>query len=246
MVRRYRFDVVSSAQRAASVACVALLSLACSSDAGDADDESSTQQAQPAMANTPAPTTASTPGAPAASTPAASEAARPSTQSSPPAPAPSMSGAMEMSSSASSPSTGSPAAVAPAFAACIHSEGSYGRNCDSIYVTMKQMSPARCVQLTIDNCGEYGREGLPVSIPMPWRLDSGTVGSSLSQCELGVFYPSSTVAQRASGEITWNDAERLPTEIELDVTLVTTSSATEATNIEVTTAQPIIPVDCDE
>lgn len=126
------------------------------------------------------------------------------------------------------------------FEACTYSEGTYGRNCDSLYVTMKQTSPPRCVQLTIDNCGEIGRQGLAAEVPMPWRLDSGAVSSNLDECELGVFYPSSSVALRASGSIGFSDAAGLPTEVVLDVTLETSGAA----SVEVATSLPISPVVC--
>jgi len=134
---------------------------------------------------------------------------------------------------------------APALAACTYSEGTYGRNCDSLYVTMKQVSPPRCVQLTFDNCGEYGRRGLAVDVPMPWRLDSGTVSSDPDECELGVFYPTSSVALSASGSVTWNQTTRLPSELALDVTLETSTPAGNA-SIDVTTTTPLTPVVCPD
>ena len=111
---------------------------------------------------------------------------------------------------------------------------------------MKQTSPPRCVQLTLDHCGELGRQGLAVDVPMPWRLDSGAVSSLLSECELGVFYPSSSVALRASGSISWSGAAPLPTELVLDITLETSSSASGATSVDVATSQPITPAVCDD
>lgn len=140
-----------------------------------------------------------------------------------------------------------PPAPAPSvtFEACTYTEGNYGRNCDSLYVSMKQASPARCVQLTFDNCGEYGRDSLPVDVPMPWRLDSGTIGTNLDECELGVFYPTSSVALRASGSVTWNETTRLPSELVLDVALATSTSATDA-SIELTTTTPITASVCKD
>jgi len=112
-------------------------------------------------------------------------------------------------------------------------------------VTMKQVSPPGCVQLTFDNCGAYGRRGLGVDVPMPWSLDSGTVSSDPDECELGVFYPTSSVALRASGSATWNQTTRLPSEIVLDVTLETSTSAGDA-SVDVTTTMPLTPVVCPD
>src|SRR5688572_12960251 len=47
-----------------------------------------------------------------------------------------------------------PPAPAATFASCTRRDGRYGSNCDYLYVTMTQTSPERCVQLTIDNCGD--------------------------------------------------------------------------------------------
>jgi len=139
------------------------------------------------------------------------------------------------------------AAAAPAlsFEACTHSEGTYGRNCDYLYVSMKQVSPARCVQLTFDNCDRYDRRGLAVDVPTAWLLDSGTVGSNLEECELGVYYPSSGVALRGSGSVSWNETTRLPSELVLDVTLET-STATGTASVDVTTTAPLAVSACDD
>jgi hypothetical protein len=104
---------------------------------------------------------------------------------------------------------------------------------------MKQASPPRCVQLTIDNCGSYSRQGLSVDVPLSWRLASGAVSSNLDECDLGVFYPSSSVAADASGSISWNEATRLPTELVLDVTLEPASSAPDQTSVDIATPEPL-------
>ena len=249
MAHPYRFDA-SSWEAVIAVACLTLLAspMACQSDDAEGDSE----EALSVAANSPA-RGSSSPGSGNATagnesrTPSNTASTAPGAAPRPPTPSP---------TPEAPPSTPDPAPPAPgaaggaassplAFQACTHREGTYGRNCDSLYVTMKQMSPPQCVQLTFDNCGEYGREGLGVEVPRPWRLDSGTVGSNLSQCELGVFYPSSSVALRATGSTTWNDENALPTEIVLDLSLETSSSGA-STSIAVATTAPIIPVACND
>lgn len=153
---------------------------------------------------------------------------------------------------AASPSGSSsvPPAAAAAFASCMRSEGSYGTNCDSVYVTMAQTSPERCVQLTIDNCGDgYTRQGLSVDTPSSWQLSSASIGSSPDDCELGVFNPQSTIVVDASGEIRWVLSETpraLPTDLVIDVTLEPSSLAGDAASVDVVTTEPLNPVRCDD
>jgi hypothetical protein len=141
-----------------------------------------------------------------------------------------------------------PPAPATAFAACTR-RGGYGTNCDSVYVTMTQASPERCVQLVIDNCGDgYTSQGLPVDTPVSWKLSSASIGASPDECELGVFNPESTVVVDASGSIDWDAAlpTALPTGIVLDVTLQPSSSADDTSSIDVSTIEPLSPASCEE
>jgi len=135
--------------------------------------------------------------------------------------------------------------AAPAFASCITSGGAYS-DCETIYVTVTQASPARCVQLSLDNCGSYSRQGLSADAPSSWRLASGSVASSASPCELGVFYPGSTSIEDASGSIRWNEETTRPTAIELALTLQPAGAAGDAAGIAVATVDPLDPVACDE
>lgn len=217
--------------------CLLALTLSCGSDGTDEPDEPAAMMTvAPAIASTPAPSEAR----PAASsaTPAAPAPAPSATPARPAAESPSAAGSADLAAM--------PVAQAVVFAACTYSEGSYGRNCDSLFVTMKQTSPARCAQLTIDNCGEDDRpaQGQTVRVPTPWGFDSGTVSSDPESCELGVFDTSSTVAQRATGTITWNETTRLPTELVLDVTLETSNIGAPNTLIELTTTASITPSVC--
>jgi hypothetical protein len=134
--------------------------------------------------------------------------------------------------------------AAEAFEACTSNGGSYGDNCDSIYVTVKRTSPARCVQLTIDNCGGYNRQGLAVDVPLSWRLASGSISSNVDQCALGVFYPDRPGVRDASGAISWNESTRLPSEIVMELTLEPSISATDTTSVHIATSAPLTPVPC--
>ena len=242
MAHQYRFDVRCAALLTAGLALLAS-PLACQSDEQDGDGATTEVDALGA-GNGAAGTAgmASGSGSPPASAvttpPPANE--RPAAQNLAPA-AP----ASTPSTEATPAAGGAAAETALTFEACTYSEGNYGRNCDSLYVSMKQVSPPRCVQLTFDNCGEYGRRGLAVDVPMPWRLDSGTVGSDLEQCELGVYYTNSSVALRASGSATWNETTRLPSELVLDVTLETSTSTGTVNSVDVTTTTPLTVSVCD-
>jgi hypothetical protein len=145
-------------------------------------------------------------------------------------------------------SSGLPPAPAAAFASCTRREGSYGTNCDYLYVTMTQASPGRCVQLTIDNCGDgYTSPGLPVETPLSWKLSSAAIGSSPDECELGVFNPDGTIVVDASGSIEWDAVQptALPTGVVLDLTLQPSSSADDTASIDVVTTEPLSPARCE-
>ncbi|MEO8182980.1 MAG: hypothetical protein ABI895_29460 [Deltaproteobacteria bacterium] len=112
---------------------------------------------------------------------------------------------------------------------------------------MTQTSPARCVQLTIDDCGGYGaRRGLSAELPGSWRLASGSVGSSSTPCELGVFYPANTLIDDATGSISWNERTSQPSEIELKLTLEASGSTGSATSIDIATSEPLNPIRCED
>jgi hypothetical protein len=245
------FDTSSRAAAAALLGLALLAApLACGSDgddgaAGSADDATepadeadrvSPREARPAATN-PEPSAAGDDEPPA--TPAASDPGGASDEG-PASPA-----------ASADDSTRVPAAVpAAAFASCTRSEGSYGTNCDYLYVTMTEASSARCVQLTIDNCGDgYGGQGLPVDTPLSWQLSSASIGSAPDDCELGVFNPDSAIVVSASGEISWDELQStraLPTGIVVDVTLQPSSAADDTTSIEVVTTDPLNPARCED
>lgn len=224
--------------------CGLALTLACGTEDEERPSDDDTGQTTLANRGVVAPARAATP--PRSPAPPAVGVRAPSAASAPGNAGGASGNAGGASGNAAAPEPEATAQPAQLFAACTHSAG-YGSNCDSVFVTMKQMSPPQCVQLTLDNCGEYGgRSGLSVRMPMPWRLDSGTVSSNLNECELGVFYPSSSVAQRASGTVRWNETTRLPSEIALDVTLETSSANPDNADVELVTLAVIAPTVCED
>jgi len=138
-----------------------------------------------------------------------------------------------------------PVAPAQAFSACTTDGGPYS-DCETIYVTVTQASPARCIQLTIDNCGTYGRQGLAADTPATWRLAGGSVGSDADPCELGAFYPGNPSIANATGEVTWDETTPRPTALALDLTLELSAAAGAAEPITLATSTPLDPTECDE
>lgn len=148
----------------------------------------------------------------------------------------------EASGGAASAAAAPPTAPAAQFAACFSTGGPYS-DCETLYVTMTQSAPARCVQLTFDKCeNSAGKRGLGASVPSTWRLSSGSVGASSSPCELGVFYPNYTLVDDASGSAQWEAGARQPSAIELALSL----ELPDAPNVEVTTAAPLEPSTCED
>ena len=141
----------------------------------------------------------------------------------------------------SAASASPPAPPAAQFAACFSGGGSYAA-CETLYVTMTESSPARCVQLTFEKCQNsgYGRPKLGADVPSRWQLSSGTVGASTSPCELGVFYPGNTLVRDASGSAKWDTSADAPSAIELALTL----GLPDAASVSVTTAAPLEPSSC--
>jgi hypothetical protein len=251
MAQQYSFDALSRWVVAAVVACVPLLasSVACQSGS---DEDKGTGESEPSegAAGSASPVTIDVPPrvdsrpSPIGSGGAVGDGVRPAAAAAgspagPPDPVPA--GASAGAAGAS----GSGVEVTQAFEACTTTEGSYGANCDIIYVTARQASPSRCVQLTIDNCGGYNSQGLPVDAPTSWRLASGSIGSNSNDCDLGVFDPEKTGVADAEGTITWNELTSRPTELVLDLTLSPSSSARDTTSVRVATSEPLNPGDCE-
>jgi len=131
------------------------------------------------------------------------------------------------------------------FAACHEPRVS---GCDYLHVTVQSTSPALCVQLTLDNCNEYGRgSGLKVDVPLTWQLTSGSA-SDAKVCDLVDFDPKSFPLASSDGQISWTQRGRAISALSIDVTLewsVEAGSSVPA-KLELQTASPIASVpDCE-
>jgi hypothetical protein len=138
--------------------------------------------------------------------------------------------------------TQTPVVAAQTFSACWTDSGPYS-DCESIFVTVTQATPGRCIQLTIDNCGTYGRQGLGADTPATWRLAGGSVGAAASPCELGVFYSGSTSVADATGSVSWDETTPRPSALELELTLEPTGVAEP---IALATPEPLQIAECEE
>lgn len=138
------------------------------------------------------------------------------------------------------PPSDEPVVQAATFAACLDGGGVYS-DCETIFVTAVLADPERCVQLTIDNCGTYGRQGLSADTPTGWRLASGSVSDSAAPCELGAFYASSSSLRNATGTITWDLAAPSPTNVSLDLALELGEDT-----LPLATSVPLEPAACEE
>ena len=138
------------------------------------------------------------------------------------------------------------ASSARVFAACRESRVS---GCDYLHVTAQGTSPALCVQLTLDNCNEYGRgSGLTVDLPLTWQLSSGSA-SDAKICDLLDFDPRSLPVGSATGQISWDQRGRVISSLAIDVSLQLSvepgSSVPARIELETSTALAAVP-DCED
>jgi hypothetical protein len=115
---------------------------------------------------------------------------------------------------------------------------------------MQEEAAKLCVQLTLDTCATYGRQGLRVDMPPSWRLASGSVGRPASECLPGTFYPASLPVLTASGSIDWNRDSNRPSQFVIDVTLQTPAAATVGStpgSVTLATDDLVAPLaDCED
>jgi hypothetical protein len=116
--------------------------------------------------------------------------------------------------------------------------------CDTLYVRMLATKPDLCVQLAMDNCDPNSRQGLPVTLPLSWRLSSGSASGNRG-CDLRDYDPKSQPVLTARGKITWLQRVREISGVEIDIQLrVEPPPASELpAEIAVKTAAPIAVVD---
>lgn len=123
-------------------------------------------------------------------------------------------------------------------------------SCDYIYVAMREAGSNLCVQLTLDNCGGYQQQGLPVDVPLSWRVASGSAGTSKTGCIPGVYDALSVPITDAQGTITWDGSSRRPSGLVIDVTVEPSRSpgaGLDVGPITLSTREPIVAVpDCED
>ncbi len=140
-----------------------------------------------------------------------------------------------------------PAAQAPGFTftACAAS-GLAG--CDYIYIAAQDARAKSCIQLALDNCPSYQRPGLPVDLPLSWRLGSASIGALGEQCLPQVYDPKSAPVVSAGGAISWNLESRQPSELVVDITLQLPAAADPAaTGITLATRDLVAPLpECED
>lgn len=131
-----------------------------------------------------------------------------------------------------------------ALAACT-SQASSG-DCLSINVAVTDADETSCIQLSLDNCGGYTRRGLPVTVPLEWRLGSASVARFDEECIPGEYDPASAIIIDASGSIGWNLDTPRPSDLVVDVTLQPASTAIDTSPITIasSTLSGVLP-DCE-
>ncbi len=121
-----------------------------------------------------------------------------------------------------------------------------GVDCDSINVAVSDVDADVCIQLTLDNCGGYSRPGLPIDLPVSWRLGSASLDDLGDGCVPDAYDPNNIVIIDASGSISWNEDGVQPSELVIEVTLTPSRSAPDPAPITISngTIQGIVP-ECD-
>jgi hypothetical protein len=123
-----------------------------------------------------------------------------------------------------------------------------GAGCLIVKIAVSDSDAGSCIQLVLDDCESSPQAGLPVDMPVSWRLGSAFVSRDSDECLPGAaFNPQngSTIVD-ASGTIAWNENTRVPSELVLDLTLEPSSSAPDSTPIRVTNSDLVEQLlECD-
>jgi hypothetical protein len=109
--------------------------------------------------------------------------------------------------------------------------------CDAIYVRMVKSAPDVCVQLVLDNCSENGRKGLPVVVPVAWRLASGSASTD-SECDLRAYDPKSQPVLAASGTVNFAQQGHHISALEIEVQLSLDSTPESKVPAQIALATP--------
>jgi hypothetical protein len=92
--------------------------------------------------------------------------------------------------------------------------------CDYLHIAASNAEAELCVQLTLDNCSDYGR-GIGATVPSEWQLGSGSVTKQADLCELDEYYLASVSVSSARGNLTWNVDGARPTGMVIALELMT-------------------------
>jgi hypothetical protein len=130
-----------------------------------------------------------------------------------------------------------------ALSACINQAS--GGDCLSINIAITNADETSCVQLSLDNCGGYARRGLPVTVPLDWRLGSASVAKFDEACLPGNYDPASSIIVDASGTIGWNLDTPRPSELVIDVTLEPASTSLDPSPLVISSALSEPLPDCE-
>ena len=109
----------------------------------------------------------------------------------------------------------------PVLAACLEDGG----GCTVINIAVLDEVEGSCVELIVDDCGTFSRAGLPVDMPVTWRLGSASVGDLEEGCVPAAYDPDSTIIVDGSGSISWNLDTRRPSDLVIDVSLEAATGA---------------------
>ena len=123
-----------------------------------------------------------------------------------------------------------------------------GGGCTVINVAVTDDDAESCIQIALDDCEASAQAGLPVDLPVSWRLGAASVGPLEDECLPGATYNpmTSTFIVDGTGTISWNLTSRQPSEFVFDVTLVPSSTARDTSPIPITSSDLVEPLpECD-
>ncbi len=140
-----------------------------------------------------------------------------------------------------------PAGPTYALAACTEAAIT---GCQYLHISASDTAADLCVQLTLDNCSDYGR-GIGATVPPRWRLGSGSVTKRADTCELDEYYPASVSVSSAEGNLTWNIESARPTgmviALELETSRISANSSLVPDSITLESDALVGPLEpCDD
>jgi hypothetical protein len=129
-----------------------------------------------------------------------------------------------------------------AVAACVRQSP----ECTTINVAVTAAEEDVCVHMTIDNCGGFSRAGLPITLPVGWRLGSASFADLEEGCVPGAYDPSDVTVVDADGSIAWNLETPRPSEFAIGVTLVPAVTAIDVDPIDISGGVGEALPDCED